>query len=134
MKIMSMVFPQILQGKCTILFPKGMCSHKSGSAVRIFFRFCTVNGFKRYIKNRLMVFLKKTFLEVFAPFLAPKWHVPELWTHSDFLFEFRTMKRAKRSKLCLWFFCKKFFRVTNAPFWAPKWHAVRTMDPLKGLF
>ena len=44
------------------------------------------------------------------------------------------MKRAKRSKLCLWFFCKKFFRVTNAPFWAPKWHAVRTMDPLKGLF
>ena len=44
------------------------------------------------------------------------------------------MKRAKRSKLCLWFFCKRFFRVTNAPFWVPKWHAVRTMDPLKGLF
>ena len=46
---------------------KMACRHNSGSTLRIFLKFCTMKGAKRYMKISLMVFPKK------ISFWARKW-------------------------------------------------------------
>ena len=47
-------------GKWAILGPKMMHGHKSGSALKIFFKFCTIKEAKKYIKIILIFFLKNS--------------------------------------------------------------------------
>ena len=57
----NIVFSQkiLVWGKWTILDPKMVHPHNSGSALRIFLKFCTVKGGNRLMKVTLMVFPKK---------------------------------------------------------------------------
>ena len=57
----NIVFSQkiLVWGKWTILDPKMVHPHNSGSALRIFLKFCTVKGGNRLMKVTLMVFTKK---------------------------------------------------------------------------
>ena len=57
----DIVFSQkiLVWGKWTILDPKMVHPHNSGSALRIFLKFCTVKGGNRLMKVTLMVFTKK---------------------------------------------------------------------------
>ena len=47
--------------------------HNSGSATRIFLKFCIMEEAKRYVKINLMVFPKKISFWATRPFLAQKW-------------------------------------------------------------
>ena len=57
----NIVFSQkiLVWSKWTILDPKMVHPHNSGSALRIFLKFCTVKGGNRLMKVTLMVFTKK---------------------------------------------------------------------------
>ena len=57
----NIVFSQkiLVWGKWTILDQKMVHPHNSGSALRIFLKFCTVKGGNRLMKVTLMVFTKK---------------------------------------------------------------------------
>ena len=57
----NIVFSQkiLVWGKWTILDPKMVHPHNSGSALRIFLKFCTGKGGNRLMKVTLMVFTKK---------------------------------------------------------------------------
>ena len=60
MRIMLMIFQKkILWGKWTILGPKMAHPHNSGSALRIFLKFCRMKGANRYMKILLVVFREK---------------------------------------------------------------------------
>ena len=51
------------------------CPHNFGSTLRIFLKFCTAKGAKRYVKIILTVFLKKFSFGASRPFWAQKWRV-----------------------------------------------------------
>ena len=62
----------LFPGKRVILGIKMVRPHNFGSAVRIFLKFCTMKGTKRYIKLILMVFLKKKFWLGLVGHFGPK--------------------------------------------------------------
>ena len=51
----------LIQRKWAILGPNMMHSHKFGSTLKMFLKFCTMKGVKRYMKISVMVFQKKLF-------------------------------------------------------------------------
>ena len=69
-----MVFPKkIVQGKLTILSIKMAHSHNYGST--LVFKFYTIKGTKRYIKNMLLALPKKIMFKAKGPFWTQKWCV-----------------------------------------------------------
>ena len=54
--------------------PKNLHPGNSGSAGRIFFKFCTMKGVNRQMKMILIIFQKKLFWAN-GPFQAQKWHI-----------------------------------------------------------
>ena len=70
MKVIRMVCTKKLfvQDKWTILGPKMAHPHNSGSALRIFLKFCRMKGANRYMKILLVVFREKIHLGQFDLF------------------------------------------------------------------
>ena len=58
-------------GKLAILGPKMVHDHESGSAVRIFFKFCTMEGVNRVMKM-IIIFSKNIFVWGKWTILSPK--------------------------------------------------------------
>ena len=56
----------------SILGPKMAHLHNSGSAVRIFFKFCTMKGANRYMKIILIIFSQKIVIWGKWTILGPK--------------------------------------------------------------
>ena len=63
MRMIVIVFQKVIWGKWTILVPKIVHCHNSGSAVRIFLNFFTMKRTNRKMKMITMVFTKKKFSE-----------------------------------------------------------------------
>ena len=119
-------------GKWSILGPKIVDPHNSGSAGRIFLKFCTMKGANRWVRVILIIFQKIFCLgqmDHFGP-NGPKMAHPHnsglVWRIFK---KFCIMKRANRQMKVLIMFCtKKNLFMTNGPFWARKWHILITLD------
>ena len=112
----------LIWGKWAIFGLKLSCPHKFWSAWRIFLRFCTVKGTKRYMEIISIVFLKKfLFGKNGSKMVRP--HNSE-FTFMIFLI-FCIMKGTKRyMELILMVFLKNFSFEVNGPFW-PFWKMAR---------
>ena len=62
-------------GKWAILGLKTVHPHNSGSAGRIFLKFCTMKGANRQMRLILIIFEKKKLFGVNGPFWTQKWHI-----------------------------------------------------------
>ena len=60
----------LFRGKQAILGLKMVCPHNFGFAQRIFSKFCTMKGTKRYIEIIVMVFQKRLSFGAGGPFWA----------------------------------------------------------------
>ena len=80
-------------GKWAILGPKMVHHHESGSAVRIFFKFCTMEGANRVMKMILIMFSKNIFVWGKWTILSPKMaHHHETGSAVRFFLKFCRMK------------------------------------------
>ena len=73
--ILIVFHKNVLGGKWTILGPKILHPHNSGSVVRIFLNFCIMERANRYMKVIIMVSTKKNLFRTNGLFWAQKWHI-----------------------------------------------------------
>ena len=121
-------------GKWAILHPKIAHPHNSGSAGRIFLKFCTVKGANRQMRM-IIIFPKKVLFGVNGPFWVQKWRIVISLDPLKEVFKFYTIERANRQIKVITIVCtqKNLFR-KDGPFWARKWHILTTLDQLQEFF
>ena len=104
----------LFQGKWAILGLKMACPRNSGSALRIFLKFCIVTGAKRFIEIILMVFILKNIIWGKSAILGLKMTCPcNLGSAQRMFLKFCTTKGTKGNiEIILMVFLKKksYFR------------------------